>query len=141
MTDHKVLVCGGRDYNNTAKIIEVLNKYKKEVANIKCIIEGGAKGADSGAALYAIGYNIPSVRHPADWELHGKQAGILRNIEMLNMWEPDVVIAFPGGKGTAHMIKVAKDANVTVVEVEDDQEENPQEGQISPAEAGPPGSQ
>jgi hypothetical protein len=53
---------------------------------------------------------------PADWKRHGKSAGPLRNQEMLDA-APDLVIAFPGGRGTADMVRRAKSVNVKVIEI------------------------
>jgi UDP-N-acetylmuramoylalanine-D-glutamate ligase len=36
---------------------------------------------------------------------------------MLNDHRPDMVVAFPGGRGTANMIALAKSAGVEVIEV------------------------
>ena len=55
--------------------------------------------------------------YPADWELHGKSAGPIRNQQMLIEGKPDLVLAFPGGKGTAHMVSIAKKKGVKVIEV------------------------
>ena len=52
----------------------------------------------------------------ADWEKHGKAAGPKRNKRMLE-WKPDLVVAFPGGKGTANMVQQARQAGVEVIEV------------------------
>ncbi len=35
---------------------------------------------------------------------------------MLRDGRPELVVAFPGGKGTAHMVKLARAAGVTVLE-------------------------
>jgi len=51
---------------------------------------------------------------PADWSRHGKSAGPIRNRQMLIEGRPDIVVAFPGGKGTANMIKQAVEAGVKV---------------------------
>lgn len=52
----------------------------------------------------------------ADWEQCGRQAGPLRNARMLAEGRPDAVIAFPGGKGTADMVRKARAAGLPVVE-------------------------
>ena len=41
-------------------------------------------------------------------------AGPKRNQQMLDEAKPDMVVAFPGGKGTAHMRQIAKAAGVPV---------------------------
>jgi YspA, cpYpsA-related SLOG family len=110
----RVLVCGGRKYNNSIKIEEVLSQYK-----IDCLIEGGAWGADYHAAQYAHKYGIWNEKYPAEWARYGKSAGMIRNRQMLTEGKPELVIAFPGGQGTANMVQCAIDAGVTVRVIED----------------------
>ena len=52
----------------------------------------------------------------ADWDTHGRKAGPLRNIQMLEEGKPNMVIAFPTptSKGTWHMVKISKEAGVPV---------------------------
>lgn len=83
------------------------------------IISGAAKGADSAAADWAIVNYANLEEYPADWKTHGKSAGFIRNKQMLEEGKPDYVIAFPGGKGTAMMVDIAKKAKVPVIEIKD----------------------
>jgi len=53
----------------------------------------------------------------ADWKL-GKKAGPLRNQRMIDEGRPDLVVAFPGGKGTADMVRRAEAAGVKVLKIE-----------------------
>jgi len=81
------------------------------------IIHGGAKGADQIGEDWAISNWQSILVFPADWSTHGKKAGVLRNTEMLREGKPDVVVAAKGGKGTGHMISIAKKAKVRVIRV------------------------
>lgn len=81
------------------------------------IIEGGAKGADALAVDFSCTYGTKLEDFSADWEQFGKRAGYLRNKQMLEEGKPDLVVAFPGGKGTAMMVRLAKEANVKVLEI------------------------
>jgi hypothetical protein len=56
----------------------------------------------------------------ADWGQYGAPAGPIRNKTMLTQGRPDVVLAFPGGTGTADMKRQARRAGVRVVEVTGD---------------------
>lgn len=107
-----VLVCGGRDYNDAARVDDVLDGVR-----IHKLIHGAATGADAMADRYALDHHIPVETYPADWKTHGRAAGPIRNQAMLVLGKPDLVIAFPGGRGTADMIRRAKAAGVRVVEV------------------------
>lgn len=123
----RVLVCGGRDLD-PYEVCTWLQKRALQILGDRlpdfnplgglCLVNGVAPGADSGALLWAKveGYKIASF--PADWMKHGKAAGPIRNAQMLTEGKPDIVLALPGGRGTADMVRQAKAAGVPVVEVE-----------------------
>lgn len=106
-----VLVCGGRDYTNKQYLFSELDSRMRMISKI---VSGGAKGADTLAELWARERGIPIAVYRADWKKHGKAAGPIRNMEMLKCEAPDLVLAFPGGKGTANMILLAQQAYVKV---------------------------
>lgn len=115
----RVLVCGGRNYDDSRRVYAVLDKLHAE-AGIDCIVEGGARGADALARRWAENVGgVPVETYEADWENQGTFAGPARNKRMLDEGQPDVVIAFPGGRGTADMIRKARRAGVEVVEIAD----------------------
>ena len=80
------------------------------------IVAGAAPGADTLAAEWARENGVPVEEHPAKWDEHGRAAGAIRNIEMLNSG-CDGVIAFPGGPGTKHMMTIAQTIGVPVIQV------------------------
>lgn len=101
------------------------------------IIQGGAAGADRMARDFAKANGILCEQYNADWDnmdvepcvprkrkdgsIYNAAAGGIRNQRMLDEGRPDVVIAFPGGAGTADMVRRALDAGVQVVEIAADQ--------------------
>lgn len=109
----KVLVCGGRNFDN-AKLLET---KMNSLGAISLIIEGGASGADKLANQFAEIHSIPVQQFKADWHRHGKAAGPMRNQDMLDIGRPDLVVAFEGGRGTADMVRRSKNANVEVMEI------------------------
>lgn len=120
----RILVCGGRDFDDWESMSRTLESiYLNENQDIKngevqfTIIEGGAKGADFLARVWAKWRMLPFEEYPADWNKHGYQAGAIRNKQMLEEGKPDLVIAFKGGKGTADMVKRARYAGVEVREI------------------------
>lgn len=117
----RVLVCGGRDFDDYDLLEETLTNLFNEhnLWTEGVIIHGAAKGADSLASVWADVEDIEEWAYPAKWSEEGKAAGPLRNIRMLKEGKPDLVVAFPGGKGTAHMVKIAKEAGIKVIEVSD----------------------
>jgi len=109
----KILVCGGRDYANASALNQALDAIHRE-KHVTRLIHGAARGADVLAAAWAASRGIPAHAFPADWARHGKAAGFRRNEAMLREGRPELVVAFPGGKGTAHMVKIAKATGVPV---------------------------
>jgi hypothetical protein len=108
-----LIVCGGRDYEDSRTIWRTLDevRWKRGIAKIK---HGGCRtGADAIAHGWAEKYGIPVEVFDADWEAHGKAAGPMRNQKMADSGA-DGCIAFPGGRGTADMIRRAEAAGIPV---------------------------
>ncbi len=124
-----VLVCGGRNYNDKQKLYSVLDQmhdvggppYYMEITEI---VNGAATGADKLSSDWARdrkkhnGTKIRCYEFPADWDTHGLSAGPVRNKQMVDVRKPEVVVAFPGGKGTANMVSVAQQAGIPVVSID-----------------------
>lgn len=112
----RILVCGGRDYLDEDTLSAVLDKAH-EANPIDLLIHGACAGADMLAEMWAGRAGVETAPFPADWDAHGKAAGPIRNRQMLDEGKPDLVIAFPGGRGTADMVRTARNAGVPVVAV------------------------
>lgn len=108
-----MLVCGGRDFKDYGHLCRVLDSFHAATP-VRCVIHGGASGADELAGQWARSREIAITVFPANWILYGKGAGMIRNRSMLTDGRPDLVIAFRGGKGTANMIGLARAAGVRV---------------------------
>lgn len=113
----RVLVCGGRNYTDNIRISTVLTDIDCN-HGITALIHGGAAGADRIAWTWALAGKIPVESYPAEWGKHGYAAGPKRNAQMLAEGKPDLVVAFPGGKGTVDMVSRAKAAGVEVMEID-----------------------
>jgi len=111
----RVLVCGGRTFDNWELLAGVLDGLEPMQASV--IIHGAAPGADTLAGRWAELRRVPVEAFPAEWEKHGRAAGPIRNARMLAEGKPALVVAFPGGRGTANMVKQARAVNVEVLEV------------------------
>lgn len=113
----RVLICGGRDPDSDT-CDAVWNWVMQNCAAGDVVIHGAARGVDTQAMIAA--QTLPGVKHlpfAADWHTHGRAAGPIRNKRMLDEGKPDLVIAFPGGRGTANMVKQARAAGIEVREV------------------------
>jgi hypothetical protein len=114
------LVCGGRDFGKSFDEKCWLENMLEELAEARGwpshIIQGGASGVDTCARVWAVYSDTPYTEYPAQWSEYGKSAGFIRNKRMLDEGKPDLVVAFPGGKGTKMMVELAKKAGVEVIE-------------------------
>jgi hypothetical protein len=118
-----ILVCGGRDYDDRDHIFNTLCDVDAKRGPVTHVIHGGATGADSEAMMWAqmmASSPARSIVHApfrADWRGQGKAAGPIRNQRMLDEGKPNLIIAFPGGRGTADMVIRAKSAGVEVIQI------------------------
>lgn len=110
----KVLICGSRDWKDTAAIRARVNALPDDTI----VIEGGAVGADANARHFAEQRGLfvadMAVRS-SHWRRHGKGAGHKRNHAMLDLG-PDLVIAFQrnASNGTQGTIDEARRRGVAV---------------------------
>lgn len=81
------------------------------------LILGGADGVDRFAEDWAVVHWVAHTVYKADWDKYGHGAGPIRNKQMLDEGKPELVIAFPGGRGTANMVRQARAAAVAVLEI------------------------
>jgi hypothetical protein len=80
------------------------------------IVHGAARGADSIADQMARELGVRTIPIPAQWKVHGKAAGPIRNQQMLDE-HPDIAITYAfrlegRSNGTDDMISRSKDAGI-----------------------------
>lgn len=109
----RLLVTGGRDFDDAEMITAVLDTLHAQHGFI-VLIHGNASGVDRLCGQWAANSGVAVQACPADWKRYGRGAGPIRNRQLLDE-QPDLLVAFPGGKGTADMVKVATKAGLTVV--------------------------
>jgi predicted polyphosphate/ATP-dependent NAD kinase len=110
----RILVCGGRDFKDAAMVEWALNRILWRVQAIDdgmVVVHGDCRGADRLGQDWAEINGIQTEKHPANWRAHGRSAGPLRNRQMLETGI-DLVVAFPGGDGTADMCTAADEKKV-----------------------------
>lgn len=113
----RVLVCGGRDFSDTALVYRTLDEFAR-ADHVDCIIEGDAPGVDRIAGYWAKKRRVDLRLFPAEWHKHGRAAGPIRNQKMIDVGKPDIVLAFPGGDGTADMVSRARAAKIDLIEID-----------------------
>lgn len=119
------IVCGGRDFDDRALLFRALDAFHVE-APFACIFHGGARGADRLAGQWAASRDVPVWVFPAAWREHGRSAGVRRNADMLRelllacsrgLAMSGHVFAFPGGRGTADMVRRAESAGLSPIRI------------------------
>ena len=75
----KVIIAGGRDFDNYDYLSETMKSLNIIVSEVVC---GGARGADSLGEKWAQINGIPVKYFPADWDGLGNYAGHARNKQM-----------------------------------------------------------
>ena len=112
---------GGRDlaWPQQRVAAELLARSSGRLVHL--LLHGGARGADAaiGRAAQQLGWS--SAVMPAQWERHGRAAGPIRNRELLQQaiakavahsspgcLTSVLVVAFPGGAGTASLMREAR---------------------------------
>lgn len=123
-----VLVTGGREYGSEPgefdRLFDALSEINQQTP-IKVLVHGYARGADSVAREWGewrrdgvIPQDIRVMGFRAEWERLGKAAGHKRNARMVEWVKsrpgPSLVLACPGGRGTADCVSKAKAAGLTV---------------------------
>lgn len=111
----RVACTGGRDYNDQARVFRILDRLLS-IRKDFVVVVGDAKGADNLVRQWCKVRNVPVEVFYADWKKHGLGAGPIRNKEMLESGL-DMLIAFPGGKGTQNMISICKKVGIVVIDL------------------------
>ncbi len=101
----RIVVTGGRHFGDAALVERALRCFANPG---DIIVQGGAMGVDDLARQWARANGCEVQTYAAEWSKYGPQAGPIRNREMLVKSAPRIVVAFPGGRGTANCIHQAR---------------------------------
>lgn len=113
----KLIIAGGRDFSNAALMHNAMIDFMEANGTPSVVVCGMARGADALGRMWAYENWIPVKEFPADWDLHGKKAGPIRNQAMAEY--ADCAIVFWDGKsrGSADMIRRMREMKKDVVVV------------------------
>lgn len=109
----RIIVAGSRGFNDFKLLERKCNRLIGHAQDI-VILSGTARGADQLGEKYAEKYDYEIKRYPADWDLHGRRAGYIRNQQMAG--DATHLIAFWDGHspGTKMMIDIARDHRLKI---------------------------
>lgn len=109
-----VTITGGRDFADRWLLFNVLDEIHSR-HGIHLIRNGGMTGADALSSRWAYERLVNTECFGAKWGDHGKSAGPRRNNDMLAAGS-DLLVAFPGGRGTQNTIEQARRLGIAVQE-------------------------
>lgn len=101
----RTIIAGSRHCNNMALVKLAILESGFEITEV---VSGFANGVDYLGEQYSYQKGLPLKIFPANWTKYGKSAGPIRNREMADYADALIAILYPGSRGTADMIKVAK---------------------------------
>jgi len=108
----KTIIAGSRGVSfNQVKEALLLCSW---TAEITVVVSGTAIGADQHGEAWAKLCGLAVERYPADWKLHGKAAGPIRNRQMAENAEGLIAIWDGESRGTKNMIDTAKSLGLRV---------------------------
>ena len=113
-----VQITGGREYKQTRYLFAVLDRIHAE-RGFTFLVHGDARGADQMAHRWAKSRGVQPVAMEALWDVEGDPAGTRRNQRMWDLHHAPLTVGFPGGTGTANMMKIAFEGGSEVIDVED----------------------
>lgn len=111
----RIAFTGGRNYQNRAMVRSIMDLLSVVVATPIEVSVGDALGADSLVEEEADRVNFAVTKNIADWNKLGKAAGPIRNAKIID--GASVLIAFPGGGGTANCVAQASTIGVPVIRI------------------------
>jgi hypothetical protein len=109
----RIAIIGSRGWPFPETVRAVVRRLAEKDSSI-VIVSGGARGVDSVAERAAKAAGLEVVVYEADWDRHGRAAGMLRNTTIVE--DADKVLVFWDGssRGTADTVRKARVAGKPV---------------------------
>jgi hypothetical protein len=104
-----------RDSERVARERQIIHGALSHVPGTAVLVHGAAPGADTVCAEIWESFGGKTEAHAANWKAHGPGAGPRRNQAMVDLGA-DLLLAFPGGTGTADCKQRALKAGIPVVD-------------------------
>jgi hypothetical protein len=111
MNGLKTIIAGSRDITNYSFLTIALSKIDWEISEV---VSGTASGVDSLGERWAGENNVSIKKFAAEWDLYGKAAGPIRNVQMAKYADAALIIWDGVSKGTKNMIQEARSHGLEV---------------------------
>lgn len=107
----KTIIAGSRSVTD----FKIVNQaIKNSGFSISEVVSGCARGVDRLGEGWAGEAGIKVARFPAEWDTHGKAAGVIRNREMARYADALVAVWDGKSRGTKNMIETARECGLDV---------------------------
>jgi len=111
----RMAIVGSRDFKRLDKV----RQFVEDLPLDTTVVSGNARGVDRTAEDAARLRRMRVISIPPQWDTYGKQAGFVRNREIVD--HADELVAFWDGtsRGTAHSIKLARVKGIPILVIEE----------------------
>lgn len=109
----KCIIAGTRDISHYEFVRLCIERcpWHDEITEV---VSGDCRGVDVCGAVWGNDRGLPVRKFPADWKAYGFSAGPLRNRQMAEYADALIAIWDGESRGTANMIKTARDHGLRV---------------------------
>lgn len=99
----KTIIAGSRTITDLSLLEDVIKESGFNITEVVC---GGARGVDELGRKWAEN-KVPVKLFAANWNVFGKRAGYIRNVEMADYAEALILLWDGRSKGSKHMLDIA----------------------------------
>jgi len=107
----RTIIAGSRNITDLSVVRKAVERSGFSVTEV---VSGGARGVDRLGERLARMLGVPCRVFPADWDAHGRSAGVIRNGEMADYADALVAVWDGRSRGTANMISQARRRGLAV---------------------------
>jgi hypothetical protein len=108
------LICRGRKFTDDVLFNDEMDRLVAMCGLPSRVVHGITSSADAMVPRWGERYGLEVIGQHYDWRESDESLGAIRNQSMLDLYKPHCVIAFPGGEGTADMVRLAKDRGARI---------------------------
>jgi hypothetical protein len=109
----KVIIAGSRSITQMQHVIDAIDASGWR-DHIREVVSGNARGVDRLGEIWAVQHGLPFRAFPADWDKHGKAAGMIRNRTMAEYADGLIAIWNGDSRGTRNMVTLARAQSLEV---------------------------
>lgn len=116
----KLIIAGTRSLDDDTvydALVEFFERERALYSSITEVVSGTARGVDRVGELFAFNAGLPVKQFPADWDVHGKSAGHIRNGVMADYADALLLVWDGVSKGSANMLKCATNNRLTIYQI------------------------